>query len=677
MTDPVTNVEIEDVLSSIRRLVSEESRKPLVAGSAKAPGSQDDPTARPDRAGGRAETGTRDKLQDRLVLTPALRVTDPVTPPAEAETPIAAETSFEAETRDEGAAEAPADTLARDTAGEDAPFAGDDEVTAGDDAPTADEETVNRPNPAMSYDLSMQERMADTPEAPEAPEALPLRAYELTPRERMPERETRDDADTKRDSEPIVLHPAPLRLDAAEAPAPQRPEAASDAMDTAPEVADGDLARTEELNVEQLIAEDFLADEAAADTAVSGDVPTEDLSVDEALAGEVLVNDGLAAEAPVDDALADVPPGDEAQADAPPADGDLTDNDLTDDAPADEAAADAAMASAERLAAEEEELDRYCRLAGDDEPDEDDWAGSGLPSPTGDVAQPTDAATAEVLGPQEPRHVTPSRVTREERGPEPSQLYTPFAASVARPDPTAETADSGAGAEPMVLRPDLPDPSAELVSDAALATAPDTWADDLPDTEPGAESWTPAQARAFVVAASGEDGEATVTPDTEADVPTAGAPAMQGAPLAPDETDALLASAADAIDALQAKIAALEAQLAAGQPAPMPAAVDDTEDEPELPESNVTQGHWQPRADEVSDEEAAAEAAEALREAQAANADIFGTEEAVLDEDSLRELVIDMVREELQGALGERITRNVRKLVRREIHRALAAQDLD
>lgn len=48
-----------------------------------------------------------------------------------------------------------------------------------------------------------------------------------------------------------------------------------------------------------------------------------------------------------------------------------------------------------------------------------------------------------------------------------------------------------------------------------------------------------------------------------------------------------------------------------------------------------------------------------------------------LDEASLRDLVADIVRQELQGALGERITRNVRKLVRREIHRALAAHDLD
>ena len=57
--------------------------------------------------------------------------------------------------------------------------------------------------------------------------------------------------------------------------------------------------------------------------------------------------------------------------------------------------------------------------------------------------------------------------------------------------------------------------------------------------------------------------------------------------------------------------------------------------------------------------------------------DFLVSDEAVLDEESLRELVADIVREELQGALGERITRNVRKLVRREIHRALATQELE
>lgn len=57
--------------------------------------------------------------------------------------------------------------------------------------------------------------------------------------------------------------------------------------------------------------------------------------------------------------------------------------------------------------------------------------------------------------------------------------------------------------------------------------------------------------------------------------------------------------------------------------------------------------------------------------------EMLNPDDAVLDEDALRELVSDIVRQELQGALGERITRNVRKLVRREIQRALVAQDFD
>ena len=47
-----------------------------------------------------------------------------------------------------------------------------------------------------------------------------------------------------------------------------------------------------------------------------------------------------------------------------------------------------------------------------------------------------------------------------------------------------------------------------------------------------------------------------------------------------------------------------------------------------------------------------------------------------LDEETLRDMIAEVVRQELQGAMGERITRNVRKMVRREIARALAAKDL-
>jgi hypothetical protein len=48
----------------------------------------------------------------------------------------------------------------------------------------------------------------------------------------------------------------------------------------------------------------------------------------------------------------------------------------------------------------------------------------------------------------------------------------------------------------------------------------------------------------------------------------------------------------------------------------------------------------------------------------------------MMDEDTLRDMISDIVRQELQGDLGEKITRNVRKLVRREIHRTMVSNEL-
>jgi hypothetical protein len=46
-------------------------------------------------------------------------------------------------------------------------------------------------------------------------------------------------------------------------------------------------------------------------------------------------------------------------------------------------------------------------------------------------------------------------------------------------------------------------------------------------------------------------------------------------------------------------------------------------------------------------------------------------------EEALRRMIEEVVRQELSGALGERITRNVRKLVRREIRRVLSDDEFD
>ena len=77
---------------------------------------------------------------------------------------------------------------------------------------------------------------------------------------------------------------------------------------------------------------------------------------------------------------------------------------------------------------------------------------------------------------------------------------------------------------------------------------------------------------------------------------------------------------------------------------------------------------------------AAAEAevrAELEQEVEETTASMFTGSEFTFDEEVLRDLVRDIIREELAGTLGERITRNVRKLVRAEIARALAVREFE
>ncbi|WP_371153232.1 hypothetical protein [Jannaschia sp. 2305UL9-9] len=57
--------------------------------------------------------------------------------------------------------------------------------------------------------------------------------------------------------------------------------------------------------------------------------------------------------------------------------------------------------------------------------------------------------------------------------------------------------------------------------------------------------------------------------------------------------------------------------------------------------------------------------------------DLADISDAVTTDDALRDLIAEIVRQELSGALGERITRNVRKLVRREIRQMLSSGEFD
>ena len=77
---------------------------------------------------------------------------------------------------------------------------------------------------------------------------------------------------------------------------------------------------------------------------------------------------------------------------------------------------------------------------------------------------------------------------------------------------------------------------------------------------------------------------------------------------------------------------------------------------------------------EVTPPEAEPEPATAAAEA---GPGLFDSADVPFDEEMLREIVRDIIREELAGTLGERITRNVRKLVRVEINRALTAREFE
>ncbi|WP_439138050.1 hypothetical protein [Roseicyclus sp.] len=112
------------------------------------------------------------------------------------------------------------------------------------------------------------------------------------------------------------------------------------------------------------------------------------------------------------------------------------------------------------------------------------------------------------------------------------------------------------------------------------------------------------------------------------------------------------------------------------------APLDDSTDEA----TSQTAAHA-PDADLPDEDEATADAVDDLMHDDDENVEDLGdttapfsfpeAEDGILDEETLREIVSEVVRQELQGALGQRITRNVRKMVRREIRLALAAEELE
>lgn len=82
-------------------------------------------------------------------------------------------------------------------------------------------------------------------------------------------------------------------------------------------------------------------------------------------------------------------------------------------------------------------------------------------------------------------------------------------------------------------------------------------------------------------------------------------------------------------------------------------------------------------AGEAVQEEVFAQSKEAFREPNFSAAPPQSAPEVLFDEDVLRAMVQAIFREEMAGPMGERITRNIRKLVRAEVGRMLAAHELE
>lgn len=170
------------------------------------------------------------------------------------------------------------------------------------------------------------------------------------------------------------------------------------------------------------------------------------------------------------------------------------------------------------------------------------------------------------------------------------------------------------------------------------------------------------------------------SPETLAAAPTAGAEAVAPAP----EDSALSAFEAEVDDLADdappeepekearslSRPVIVRARGAEPAPATTEAGTDeDAADVPARADVDATEAGDADGADDLMAGGAEAEADE--------DGDLFDPlSGADLDIDMLRDMVAEIVRDELRGTLGERITRNLRALVRREIDRALIAEGL-
>jgi hypothetical protein len=299
------------------------------------------------------------------------------------------------------------------------------------------------------------------------------------------------------------------------------------------------------------------------------------------------------------------------------------------------------------------------------------------------------------------------RVVPETSPLSPLMLNAPVAE--APPAPAAAAADMAReasapqGADPLedsLAQALAVDVEPELTGEGDDLTSPSRPAASMTDTVEGEwedEIWAePGQVSLGEVALAAEEAEVLMAPEPEGIQPLA----EEGVAPQPDATDSTWADAPIPFVPLRRRAEDLAARVAAGAVVEPPAAVaapaeGDPVSEAAPLESAPEEPKEAPDTAEALDAAAESEAVvapspEPAADPQPATAsqaapplmatdlyDADGTPLAVLDETALSEIVRQVLRAELQGELGERITRNVRKLVRAEINRALLARDLD
>lgn len=268
-------------------------------------------------------------------------------------------------------------------------------------------------------------------------------------------------------------------------------------------------------------------------------------------------------------------------------------------------------------------------------------------------------------------------------------LLTPSLRVVSETSPLAPLILEAPVPDPAPVSPEPKAPAAEVLAGVAPDDAVELIEADWED-----EIWAPAEALPLgEVALAADEAEVLLPPAHDLPEAFAAEPDADDLPEAwaevgPDfagEEPVPFVPLRRRAESLAAKLAAgevaaaaTEGTAAAGSPASDADQAGAGDVDPTLYENLVLAD--MPVSEDRQDESEAGRAEAGKTDAQRLQSELLdadGTPLAVLDEGALQEIVRQMIREELQGTLGERITRNVRKLVRAEINRALMARDLD